>query len=277
MKVIRTIPEMREARQAMSGPAGFVPTMGYLHEGHLSLVQGSKRDNSSTVVSIFVNPTQFGPKDDFNRYPRDERRDISMLEKAGVDVVFLPTAVDMYPSGFNTWVDVLGITERLEGLARPGHFRGVATICNKLFNIVLPDRVYFGQKDAQQLAVIKKMAADLNLKLDVVAVPTLREADGLAMSSRNSYLNPKERTAAAVLYRSLCLAGKMIQDGEHSADSIRAAVNGLIEAEPLAKIEYVSVADTVSLKELEEIRSQALISLAVRIGKTRLIDNIALS
>ena len=153
MKVIRTIPEMREARQAMSGPAGFVPTMGYLHEGHLSLVQGSKRDNSSTVVSIFVNPTQFGPKDDFNRYPRDERRDISMLEKAGVDVVFLPTAVDMYPSGFNTWVDVLGITERLEGLARPGHFRGVATICNKLFNIVLPDRVYFGQKDAQQLAV----------------------------------------------------------------------------------------------------------------------------
>ena len=277
MKVIRTIPEMREARQAMAVGVGFVPTMGYLHEGHLSLVHGSKRDNSSTVVSIFVNPTQFSPKDDFNRYPRDERRDISMLEKAGVDVVFLPSALDMYPSGFNTWVDVLGITERLEGLARPGHFRGVATVCSKLFNIIFPDRAYFGQKDAQQLAVIKKMVADLNLELEIVAVPTLREADGLAMSSRNSYLNTRERAAAAVIYSSLCLARKMIQDGEHGADSVRGAITGLIETEPLAKIEYVSVADTVSLQELEDIRSQALISLAVRIGKTRLIDNIALS
>lgn len=277
MKIIRTIPEMREARQTMPGPVGFVPTMGYLHEGHLSLVQGSKQDNLSTVVSIFVNPTQFGPKDDFNRYPRDERRDISMLEKAGVDVVFLPSAQDMYPSGFNTWVDVSGITERLEGAARPGHFRGVASVCNKLFNILLPEKAYFGQKDAQQLAVIKKMVTDLNMNLDIVAVPTLREADGLAMSSRNSYLAPKERTAAAVLYKSLCLAGKMIQDGEHNADSVKSAMAELIETEPLAKIEYLSIADTVSLQELENIRSQALISLAVRIGKTRLIDNIALS
>jgi len=277
MKIIRTIPEMREARQTMPGPVGFVPTMGYLHEGHLSLVQGSKQDNLSTVVSIFVNPTQFGPKDDFNRYPRDERRDISMLEKAGVDVVFLPSAQDMYPSGFNTWVDVSGITDRLEGAARPGHFRGVATVCNKLFNIILPEKAYFGQKDAQQLAVIKKMVTDLNMNLDIVAVPTLREADGLAMSSRNSYLTPKEREAAAVLYKSLCLAGKMAADGEHGAESIKTTMSELIETEPLAKIEYISVADTVSLQELENIRSQALISLAVRIGKTRLIDNIALS
>jgi pantoate--beta-alanine ligase len=277
MKIIRTIPEMREARQTMPGPVGFVPTMGYLHEGHLSLVQGSKQDNLSTVISIFVNPTQFGPKDDFNRYPRDERRDISMLEKAGVDVVFLPSAQDMYPSGFNTWVDLSGITERLEGAARPGHFRGVATVCNKLFNIVLPDKAYFGQKDAQQLAVIKKMVTDLNINLGIVAVPTLREADGLAMSSRNSYLVPKERTAAAVLYKSLCLAGKMIADGEHDAESVKRTMFELIETEPIAKIEYISVADTVSLQELENIRSQALISLAVRIGKTRLIDNIALS
>ena len=200
-----------------------------------------------------------------------------MLEKAGVDVVFLPSAQDMYPSGFNTWVDVSGITDRLEGAARPGHFRGVATICNKLFNIILPDKAYFGQKDAQQLAVINKMVTDLNMNLDIVAVPTLREADGLAMSSRNSYLVPKERTAAAVLYKSLCLAGKMIADGEHDAESVKRTMFELIETEPIAKIEYISVADTVSLQELENIRSQALISLAVRIGKTRLIDNIALS
>ena len=277
MKIIRTIPEMREARQTMRGTVGFVPTMGYLHEGHLSLVQGSKQENASTVVSIFVNPAQFGPKDDFNKYPRDERRDISMLEKAGADVVFLPSAQDMYPNGFNTGVDVLGITERLEGVARPGHFRGVATVCNKLFNIILPDRAYFGQKDAQQLAVIKKMVIDLNMNLDIVAVPTLREADGLAMSSRNSYLTSKERETAAVLYKSLCLAREMIANGEHDSGVIKSRMSALVENEPLARIEYISVADTVNLRELDNIRSQALISLAVRIGTTRLIDNIELS
>ena len=277
MKVVRTIPEMKEARLALASPVGFVPTMGLLHEGHLSLVQNSKRDNISTAVSIFVNPTQFGPKDDFNRYPRDERRDLTMLEKAGADVVFLPSAQDMYPSGFNTWVDVLSITERLEGAVRPGHFRGVATVCNKLFNIVRPDKAYFGQKDAQQLAVIKKMVSDLNMNLDVVAVSTLREADGLAMSSRNSYLNPKEREAAAILYKALCLGVKMIEGGEHDAEVIKAAMSQLIQAQPVAKIEYISIADTVSLQELEAVRSQALVSMAVRIGKTRLIDNVELT
>jgi pantoate--beta-alanine ligase len=277
MKVVRTIPEMKEARLALASPVGFVPTMGFLHEGHLSLVQNSKRDNISTAVSIFVNPTQFGPKDDFNRYPRDERRDLTMLEKAGADVVFLPSAQDMYPSGFNTWVDVLSITERLEGAVRPGHFRGVATVCNKLFNIVRPDKAYFGQKDAQQLAVIKKMVSDLNMNLDVVAVSTLREADGLAMSSRNSYLNPKEREAAAILYKALCLGVKMIEGGEHDAEVIKAAMSQLIQAQPVAKIEYISIADTVSLQELEAVRSQALVSMAVRIGKTRLIDNVELT
>ena len=277
MKVVRTIPEMKEARLALASPVGFVPTMGFLHEGHLSLVQNSKRDNISTAVSIFVNPTQFGPKDDFNRYPRDERRDLTMLEKAGADVVFLPSAQDMYPSGFNTWVDVLSITERLEGAVRPGHFRGVATVCNKLFNIVRPDKAYFGQKDAQQLAVIKKMVSDFNMNLDVVAVSTLREADGLAMSSRNSYLNPKEREAAAILYKALCLGVKMIEGGEHDAEVIKAAMSQLIQAQPVAKIEYISIADTVSLQELEAVRSQALVSMAVRIGKTRLIDNVELT
>jgi pantoate--beta-alanine ligase len=267
---------MKEARLSLPAPVGLVPTMGYLHEGHLSLVQSSQRDNLSTVVSIFVNPTQFGPRDDFNSYPRDERRDLAMLKKAGVDIAFLPSAHDMYPSGFDTWIDVLAITQRLEGAARPGHFRGVATVCNKLFNVVLPDRAYFGQKDAQQLAVIKKMVSDLNMNLDVIAVPTLREADGLAMSSRNSYLNPKERTAAGVLYRALCLADKMIRDGEHNAETIKNVMSEMIRAEPLAKIDYVSIADTVSLQELEIVRSQALISLAVKIGKTRLIDNITL-
>ena len=229
------------------------------------------------MVSIFVNPAQFGPKEDFDKYPRDERRDIDMLEKAGVDIVFIPTAQEMYPSGFNTWVEVKGISERLEGSVRAGHFRGVATVCNKLFNIVRPDRAYFGQKDAQQILVIKKMAAELAMNLEIIAAPTLREADGLAMSSRNTYLKPRERQAATVLYHALLKAREMRQAGECDTETIREAMTAVLQAEPLAKIEYVSIADTVSLKELEQIRSKALVSLAVRVGKTRLIDNIVLS
>jgi pantoate--beta-alanine ligase len=277
MKIIRDISEMKKERAALSGPVGFVPTMGYLHEGHLSLVQMSKKENKSTVVSIFVNPTQFGPKDDFDRYPRDERRDISMLENAGVEIVFLPSAHDMYPSCFKTWVEVQGITERLEGAVRPGHFKGVATVCNKLFNIVMPEKAYFGQKDAQQVLVIKKMVSDLEMNLEIVAAPTLREPDGLAMSSRNTYLKPAERKAAAVLNRALLKARDMRQAGECDTETIRNEMAAFIKAEPLAKIDYVSIADTVSLTELEKIRSKALVSLAVRIGKTRLIDNIVIS
>jgi len=278
MKVIRTVSGMRAARRLMAGPVGFVPTMGYLHKGHISLVELSKKHNDSTVVvSTFVNPTQFGPKEDFDKYPRDEARDLAMLEKAGVDIVFLPARQEMYPDGFDTWVEVKGITDKLEGAARPGHFLGVATVCNKLFNIVRPQRAYFGQKDAQQVLVIQKMVADLNMNLEIVVAPTLREPDGLAMSSRNVYLNTDERKAATVLYRALLKAKEMKQAGEHDNATIRGAMMEMIRAEPLTKIDYVSIADTISLQELEQIHSQALVSLAVRFGKTRLIDNIVLT
>ena len=277
MKIIRTVSGMRAARRLMAGPVGFVPTMGFLHAGHISLVKQSRKDNASTVVSIFVNPTQFGPKEDFEKYPRDEESDLAMLRKMGVDAVFMPAANQMYLQGFHTWVEVEGITEMLEGAVRPGHFKGVATICHKLFNIVQPDKAYFGQKDAQQVRVIQKMVADLNMDLEIVCLPTLREADGLAMSSRNMYLNTDERKAATVLYRALLKAKEMRQAGEHDSETIRRAMMEMIQAEPLAKIDYVSIADTISLQELEQIHSQTLVSLAVRFGKTRLIDNIVLT
>ena len=277
MKIIRTVSGMRAVRRLMAGPVGFVPTMGFLHAGHISLVKQSRKDNASTVVSIFVNPTQFGPKEDFEKYPRDEERDLAMLRKMGVDAVFMPAANQMYLQGFHTWVEVEGITEMLEGAVRPGHFKGVATICHKLFNIVQPDKAYFGQKDAQQVRVIQKMVADLNMDLEIVCLPTLREADGLAMSSRNMYLNTDERKAATVLYRALLKAKEMRQAGEHDSETIRRAMMEMIQAEPLAKIDYVSIADTISLQELEQIHSQTLVSLAVRFGKTRLIDNIVLT
>jgi pantoate--beta-alanine ligase len=276
MQVLRQISEIKAARCSMTGSVGFVPTMGYLHAGHLSLVKQSKKDNDFTVVSIFVNPTQFGPKEDFDKYPRDERRDIAMLEKAGVDAVYIPELRELYPESFNTWGEVKGIPERLEGSIRDGHFKGVTTICSKLFNIIRPDRAYFGQKDAQQALVVKKMVSDLNMNLEIMVMPTLREEDGLAMSSRNSYLKPGERKAALILYQSLLKSKEMWQAGERDAEVFRSAVEKMIQAEPLAKIDYVSVADTVTLQELEQIRSRALVSLAVRIGKTRLIDNVLL-
>ncbi|RJO60884.1 MAG: pantoate--beta-alanine ligase [Dehalococcoidia bacterium] len=276
MKVIRNVAGMKAIRKTLAEPVGFVPTMGFLHAGHISLASQSKKDNASTIVSIFVNPTQFGPKEDFDKYPRDEQRDLAMLEKAGVDITFLPSAHEMYPSGFNAWVEVEGITTRLEGAVRPGHFKGVATVCNKLFNIVQPSKAYFGQKDAQQVLVIKKMVSDLNMNLEIVVMPTLREADGLAMSSRNSYLKPDERKAATVLYRALLKAKEMRRAGEHNAESLREAMTELIQAEPLAKIDYVSIADAATLQELEHLHSQTLVSLAVRVGEVRLIDNVLL-
>ena len=276
MKVIETIADMRKLRAGLAEPVGLVPTMGYLHEGHLSLVKQARSENSSVVVSIFVNPTQFGPKEDFESYPRDTRRDLAMLEKEQTDIVFMPSTGDMYPNPYHTWVEVDTITQRLEGASRPTHFRGVTTVCTKLFNIIKPDNAYFGQKDAQQAIVICKMATDLNMDLKVVTCPTLREDDGLAMSSRNTYLKPEERKAAAVIYQSLCLARQLWTQDERDAGKLRGQMRTLIEKQPLANIDYISIADNETLEELDEIKPPALVSLAVKIGKPRLLDNIVL-
>jgi len=277
MQIATTVAEMRQRRAAMTGSVGLVPTMGYLHEGHLSLVRRARADNEDVVASIFVNPTQFGPQEDYQRYPRDPERDLRLLEAEGTDVVFMPSVDEMYPPGFDAWVDVgESLTGRLEGAARAGHFRGVTTVVAKLFEIVRPQRAYFGQKDAQQLAVIRKMVADLNMDVEIVGLPTLREADGLAMSSRNSYLSPAERRAAIVLWRSLCRAEELFDGSERGAETLRQAMRAVLDPEPLARIEYVSVADAATLQELGDIGGPALVSLAVRIGRTRLIDNVTL-
>ncbi|MBU2009571.1 MAG: pantoate--beta-alanine ligase [Chloroflexi bacterium] len=274
MKVVRTVAQLRAWRKGLSGTLGFVPTMGCLHQGHLALVSCSKSENDTTAVSIFVNPTQFGPREDLARYPRDLPRDLALLEKEGSDLVFAPETEEIYPPGFSTWVEVEGVTERLEGASRPGHFRGVATVVAKLLNLLEPHRAYFGQKDAQQLAVIKKMVRDLNMDLEIVSFPTVREPDGLAMSSRNIFLNPRERQAATALYRSLCLAQEMYKSGERNAGKIREAMIKLIQEEPLAQIDYVSIAHPETLEEVEKLAGPVLVSLAVRIGPTRLVDNI---
>jgi pantoate--beta-alanine ligase len=276
MQIARTIAEMKALRMKSLGSVGFVPTMGYLHDGHLALVKQARAENSVVVASIFVNPTQFGPTEDFKTYPRNTERDLAMLRKARTDIVFMPSAEEMYPEGFTSWVEVEKVTDRLEGSCRPGHFKGVTTIVAKLFNIVEPTRAYLGQKDAQQALVIKKMVADLNMNLEVIVAPTVRESDGLAMSSRNVYLNPQERQAAIVLFKALTLARNRREKGERNAEAVRQEMTSLISQEPLAKIEYVSIADAQTLEELSEIDRPALVSLAVRFGKTRLIDNILL-
>jgi len=276
MKVVKTIAEMTRLRLEMAEPVGFVPTMGYLHEGHLALVKRAADENPSVVVSIFVNPTQFGPQEDFENYPRDTQRDLAMLEAKNTDIVFLPPVDEMYPPHFNSWIEVSKITERLEGAVRPGHFRGMTTVVAKLFNIVQPTKAYFGQKDAQQVTVIRKMVADLNMSLEIVTIPTVRETDGLAMSSRNTYLNPQEREAGTILYQALSLTQQLWLRGEKDAEIIRQKIIALIQKQPLATIDYVSVADTRTLEELEEVKLPALVSLAVKIGRTRLIDNVVL-
>ncbi len=276
MQIVRSNPEMKAARRKLTDSVGFVPTMGFLHEGHLSLVRQARAENSAVIVSIFVNPTQFGPSEDFNTYPRDEKRDLEMLEREKTDIVFVPSPEEMYPERYSSWVVVEKVTDRLEGSYRPGHFKGVATVVAKLFNIVECNRAYFGQKDAQQVLVIRKMVADLNMNLDVVVAPTVRESDGLAMSSRNVYLNPQERQGAAVLFKSLTLAQDLKYKGGSSAETVRRQMTSLISNEPLAKIEYVSIADAETLEELTELDKPAVASLAVRFGKTRLIDNISL-
>jgi len=276
MQVARSIVEMKRLRRECAGSVGLVPTMGYLHEGHLELARRAKSENAVAVATIFVNPTQFGPKEDFKSYPRDLDHDLALLKKAGAGIVFVPEDGEMYPAGYETWVEVRGITAKLEGKSRPTHFQGVTTVCNKLFNITEPHRAYFGQKDAQQAIVIQKMVADLNMNLEIVVCPTIRESDGLAMSSRNTYLTKEERPSAAVLYKSLCLARDMYEKGERDAAKMRQAMHSLITGEPAAKIDYISIADAASLDEVDIIGGRVLVSLAVRLGKPRLIDNIFL-
>jgi pantoate--beta-alanine ligase len=276
MKILETIAALKAERGKLGGSVGFVPTMGYLHDGHLELVRRARAENITVIASIFVNPSQFGAQEDFTSYPRDTDRDLAMLEEENVRLVFMPTIDEMYPQGFSTWVEVEKVTERLEGESRPGHFRGVATVVAKLFNIVQPDRAYFGQKDAQQLAVICRMVSDLGLNLDIVAVPTVREPDGLAMSSRNTFLTAEERKAALVLWKALCLARGHWENGQRDAAGLRKEMASLIEHEPFANIDYISIADPETLEEIEVIDEPALVSLAVRIGGTRLIDNTML-
>jgi pantoate--beta-alanine ligase len=253
---------------------GFVPTMGYLHEGHLSLARRAKQENDLVVVSIFVNPIQFGPKEDFQSYPRDLKRDQELLEGAGVDVVFAPVKEEVYSSDFQTFVEVTGVSQGLCGRSRPGHFKGVTTVVAKLFNLVEPDRAYFGEKDAQQLRVIRQMTVDLSFNIEIVGCPIIRESDGLAMSSRNVYLNPDERRAALVLYRALQMAGKSIAEGVRDTGQLSAGMVSLIKAEPLAEIDYVEIVDSKTLAALNTVAGEVLIALAIRIGKTRLIDNM---
>ena len=276
MQVARSVAEMKRLRRECAGSVGLVPTMGYLHKGHLELARRARSENAVAVATIFVNPTQFGPKEDFKAYPRDLDHDLAMLEKAGAGIVFVPEDGEMYPAGYETWLEVRGITAKLEGKSRPTHFQGVTTVCNKLFNITEPHRAYFGQKDAQQAIVIQKMVADLNMNLEIVVCPTIRESDGLAMSSRNTYLIKEERVSAVVLYKSLCLAKDMYNSGERDAAVIRQAMRDLISGEPAAKIDYISIADAATLDEADIIVGKALVSLAVRLGKPRLIDNIFL-
>jgi pantoate--beta-alanine ligase len=272
-RVLRTRAELRKALAAAPRPVGLVPTMGWLHDGHRALMQRARRDDATTVVTIFVNPRQFNEAADYQRYPRNEARDLAICEAEGVDFVWAPPVEEVYPPGFDTVVHVGALARPLEGAARPGHFDGVATVVAILFGVVGAEHAYFGQKDAQQVMVIRQMARDLAIATEVIACPTVREPDGLALSSRNVHLDPEERIAAAVIRRAL-RAGRAAWDaGERSGDALRASMRRVLAAEPLAEVEYVSVADGVTLEELEQVSGPALASLAVRFGSTRLIDN----
>ncbi len=276
MYLAKTIAEVRSQHKAMPGTWGLVPTMGALHDGHLTLVRRARAENDHVAVSVFVNPTQFAAGGDFDKYPRTLETDLRLLETLGVDMVFAPNAAEMYPPYFQTQVTVEKVTQPLEGAMRPGHFQGVATVVTKLFTICQPDRAYFGQKDAQQVAVIRQLVRDLNLTVEIVAVETVREADGLAMSSRNAYLSPQERMEASVLYRALCAARQLWVQGETNGDILRAEMKKVVSQSPLAQPEYISTADPKTLQELDTIGNQVLFSMAVRFGTTRLIDNFSL-
>ena len=274
MRTTENLDELRAIRASMTGTLGLVPTMGALHAGHASLVTRAHAECRHVGVSIFVNPSQFGPGEDYRKYPRSAEKDLAMLERLGADLVWIPRPESMYPPCYQTWVTVEDVAAPLEGSCRPGHFRGVATVVAKLFNCFRPDKAYFGQKDAQQVAVLRRMAHDLNFPVELVVCPTVREPDGLAMSSRNAYLNPEERKAAVVLFRSLSAAKERYDQGERSAEALREIMRSLLRAEPLANPEYVSAADPESLRELNTVGNSVLLSMAVRIGKARLIDNI---
>jgi pantoate--beta-alanine ligase len=277
MMVVSTPEELASALRLLDRPLGLVPTMGYLHEGHLSLARRARDECRSVAVSIFVNPTQFGPNEDLSKYPRDLERDLRLLESVEVDLVWTPTAETMYPPGFQTWVEVEKVTLPLEGAQRPGHFRGVTTVVSKLFNAVQPQKAYFGQKDAQQATVIRQMTRDLNFPVDIVVCPIVREPDGLAMSSRNVYLSPDERKAATVLHRALTAAQSAYEKGERRAEALRQAMQDVLGSEPLAQMQYVSCADYETLQELpQQVTGKALLSTAVFFGKTRLIDNVVI-
>jgi len=279
MRILTRIAEMKavvKELKAQSKSIGFVPTMGFLHEGHLSLVRECRKNADVTVVSIFVNPLQFGPKEDFKDYPRDLDRDAHLLEREGVDFLFHPEAAEMYPQGYRTMVEVAGLQDKLCGRSRPGHFKGVSTVVLKLFNIVQPDLAFFGQKDAQQALILKRMVRDLNLDVDIRVLPIVRDQDGLALSSRNMYLDTKERQAALVLTRSLAQAKLMFEAGEGQTSSIITAMKNLIGREPLARIDYIEIVDLEELNPVETIDGDVLVALAVYIGRTRLIDNIVL-
>ena len=277
MRVTNTNKEMSQACREAVKPIGLVPTMGALHAGHLSLVDQARTDNLTVAVSIFVNPAQFGDQKDLQGYPRDMEGDLELLRQHGVDLVYAPTVDEVYPDGFDTWVDVGPLADKLEGLHRPGHFRGVATVVSKLFNVMRPDRTYFGQKDGQQVVVIQKLARDRDMGLEVVVMPTIREPDGLAMSSRNVQLTPEQRQAASVVHRALCRAYIQWTGGERGGDTLRTAAQEILQAEPMVdSIDYVSVADMLTLGELEQVEGRAMVSAAVQMGPVRLIDNIVL-
>lgn len=276
MEICYTIKDVRERVNAWKREGltvGFVPTMGYLHEGHKSLMEAARANNDKVVVSVFVNPMQFGPNEDLESYPRDFEKDSALCESVGVDLIFHPEPEEMYADGFCSYVDMNGLTTELCGKSRPIHFRGVQTVVLKLFNIVKPDTAYFGQKDAQQLAVIKRMEKDLNVDTEIVGCPIVREADGLAKSSRNTYLNPDERKAALILSRSLKLGRELIENGETDSKAVIKAITDSINTEPLAKIDYVDVVDFDTITPVDKIGKSVLVAIAVYIGKTRLIDN----
>ena len=280
MQILKTVSAVKDyirGVKAVGKSLGFVPTMGYLHEGHLTLMREAKATCDVVIVSIFVNPLQFGVGEDYEEYPRDLTRDAELCQSVGVGAIFAPAAAEMYPKGYYTFVDLEELPNHLCGLARPGHFRGVSTVVSKLFNIVQPDKAFFGQKDAQQALIIKRLAADLNMNLDIVVVPIVREEDGLAMSSRNVYLTPEERQAAPVLYQSLQQAKAAIEAGETKGGAIRDLMMNSIQQQKLAKIDYVEVVSGSSLERMERLEGEVLIALAVRFGKTRLIDNIMLN
>lgn len=279
MKIVETIKELKDiikSNKKAGKTVGFVPTMGYLHQGHLSLIRTAKKDNDYVVVSIFVNPTQFGVGEDLEAYPRDLDRDARLSETAGADIIFHPSVEEMYPEGYLTYVEVEEITSVLCGASRPTHFKGVTTVVNKLFNIVEPDKAYFGQKDAQQIAVIQKMVKDLNMNVEIIPCPIVREEDGLAMSSRNTYLTIEQRKAALILSKSLFAAREMIKGGCKDAAELKKFMIASINSEPLAAIDYVEIVDAATLENITVLKGSILIALAVKFGKTRLIDNIRL-